>query len=83
MEIKETGTIRPIRYGFLWSESSDLNLFNANNKVDLGMTSDKGKYSIRLESLTPNTQYFVRSFAANHDYSKVYYGNETSFSTLN
>ena len=83
MEIKETGTIRPIRYGFLWSESSDLNLFNANNKLDLGMTSDKGKYSIRLESLTPNTQYFVRSFAANHDYSKVYYGNETSFSTLN
>lgn len=83
MEIKETGTIRPIRYGFLWSKSPDLNLFSANNRVDLGMTSDKGKYSIRLESLMPNTQYFVRSFAANEDYSKVYYGNETSFSTLN
>ncbi|MEQ8363591.1 MAG: hypothetical protein RH948_12030 [Cyclobacteriaceae bacterium] len=83
MEIKETGTIRPIRYGFLWSESSGLNLFTASNKVNLGMTSDKGKYSIRLESLMPNTQYFVRSFVANHDYSKVYYGNETSFSTLN
>ncbi|MFZ1807641.1 MAG: hypothetical protein WAU36_10485 [Cyclobacteriaceae bacterium] len=83
MEIKETGTIRPIRYGFLWSESPDLNLFTASNKVDLGMTNDKGEYSILLESLTPNTRYFVRSFAANHDYSKVYYGNETSFSTLN
>jgi len=83
MEIKETGTIRPIRYGFLWSESSDLNLFTASNKVDLGITSDRGEYSIRLESLTPDTQYFVRSFAANQDYSKVYYGNEVSFSTLN
>ncbi len=83
MEIKETGTIRPIRYGFLWSESSGLNLFTANNKVDLGVTSNKGKYSIRLESLSPGTQYFIRSFAANEDYSKVYYGNETSFSTLN
>ncbi|MCB0493534.1 MAG: hypothetical protein KDC93_14095 [Cyclobacteriaceae bacterium] len=83
MEIKETGTIRPIRYGFLWSESSDLNLFTASSKVDLGMTSEKGKYSIRLESLMSNTQYFVRSYAANQDYSKVYYGNETSFFTLN
>lgn len=82
MEIKETGTIRPIRYGFLWGESSDLNLFTSTNKVDLGMTSDKGKYSIRLESLMPNTQYFVRSFAANHDYTKVYYGNESTFTTL-
>ncbi|HRK55080.1 MAG TPA: hypothetical protein PK185_14265 [Cyclobacteriaceae bacterium] len=83
MEIKETGTIRPIRYGFLWSESSGLNLYTASNKVDLGMTSEKGKYSIRLESLMPNTQYFVRSFAANHDYTKVYYGNESTFTTLN
>ncbi|HNP06797.1 MAG TPA: hypothetical protein PKN99_04190 [Cyclobacteriaceae bacterium] len=83
MEIKETGTVRPIRYGFLWSESSGLNLYTASNKVDLGMTSNKGKYSIRLESLMPNTQYFVRSFAANHDYTKVYYGNESTFTTLN
>lgn len=82
-EIKETGSIRPIQYGFFWSATPGINIFNATNKVDLGQTSEKRKYSIKLESLSPNTPYFARSYAANPDYSKVYYGNEISFSTLN
>ncbi len=82
-EIKETGSIRPIQYGFFWSTTPGINIFNATNKLDLGQTSEKRKYSIKLESLTPNTQYFVRSFSSNPDYSKIYYGNEISFTTLN
>lgn len=83
MEIKETGSIRPVRYGFLWGESSGLNVFNASDKVDLGVTSQKAMYSILVETLSPGTTYFVRAFAADQDFSKVYYGNEVTFSTLN
>jgi len=82
-EIKETGTIRPIEYGFLWDTSGGLNVFTSTNKLDLGSTSDKRKFSIKLESLAPNTQYFVRSYASDPDYTKVYYGNEITFTTLN
>ncbi|MEQ8423761.1 MAG: hypothetical protein RIA63_03560 [Cyclobacteriaceae bacterium] len=81
-EIIETGSIRPIRYGFLWDTAGGLNIFTAANTLDLGSTSDKRKYSIKLEALSPNTQYFVRSFAANDDYTRVYYGNEIAFTTL-
>lgn len=82
-DIKETGTIRPIEYGFLWDTSGGINVFTSSNKLDLGSTSDKRKFSIKLESLTPNTQYFVRSYASDPDYTKVYYGNEITFTTLN
>ncbi|GAB1446767.1 MAG: hypothetical protein KF860_15525 [Cyclobacteriaceae bacterium] len=82
-EIKETGSIRPIRYGFFWSTTPGLNIFNTANKLDLGQASEKKKFSIKLESLSPNTQYFVRSFSSDPDYSKIYYGNEISFTTLN
>lgn len=82
-DFKEIGALRPVRYGFLWGEDEGLNLFNAPNKVDLGMTDGKIKFSIKVETLTPGTTYSVRSFAALPDYSRVFYGNEISFSTLN
>lgn len=82
-EIKETGSIKPIQYGFLWSTTPGINIFNTSDKLDLGSTSEKRKYSIKLESLTPSTQYFVRSFSTNADFSKFYYGNEITFTTLN
>ena len=81
-DIIETGSIRPIRYGFLWDVTGGLNILTAANTLDLGSTSAKRKYSIKLEMLSPNTQYFVRSFAANEDYTKIYYGNEITFTTL-
>lgn len=80
---KEIGTVRPVRYGFLWGVNGGLNVFNAPNKLDLGETAGKREYSIKLESLVPATAYFVRSFAALPDYSKIYYGNEVTFTTLN
>jgi hypothetical protein len=81
-EIRECGSVRPIQYGFLWGTTPGINLFNVMNKVDLGATIDKRKFSIRLDALTPGTQYFIRSFAAYPDYTHIYYGNEISFITL-
>lgn len=80
--IKETGTKRPIQYGFLWSTTPGINLFNAMNKLDLGMTSERRLYSIKLDALVAETQYFVRAFVASPDYATIYYGNEISFTTL-
>ena len=80
--IKETGSVRPIQYGFLWGTTAGLNLLTAENKYDVGSTGDKKNYSIKLDLLTANTSYFVRAYTASPDYSKIYYGNEISFKTL-
>jgi len=80
--IQETGSIRPIQYGFLWGATGGLNLLTAKNKLDLGSTDSKKTYSIKLDSLTANTSYFARAYTASPDYSKIYYGNEISFKTL-
>ncbi len=80
--ITETGSIRPIKYGFLWDSVSGLNILNAKNKLDLGFTNSKRIYQVALTGLTPNTQYFVKAYAASTDYSKIYYGNEVGFKTL-
>jgi hypothetical protein len=80
--IKETGSIRPIQYGFLWGATGGLNILTAKNKLDLGSTDINKTYSIKLDSLTANTAYFARAYTASPDYSKIYYGNEISFKTL-
>lgn len=80
--IQETGSIRPIQYGFLWGATGGLNLLTAKNKLDLGSTDSKKTYSIKLDSLTAGTTYYARAYTASPDYSKIYYGNEIAFSTL-
>jgi hypothetical protein len=80
--IIETGSIRPIQYGFLWSDAGGLNFLTSKNKLDLGSTDSKKTYSIKLENLTANTFYYARAFTASPDYSRIYYGNEISFKTL-
>ena len=80
--IQETGSIRPIQYGFLWDATGGRNILTAKNKLDLGSTDSKKTYSIKLDSLTANTTYFVTAYTASPDYSKIYYGNEISFKTL-
>jgi hypothetical protein len=82
-DITEIGSQRPVQYGFLWSTSSNLNVFNSDNRVDLGTTDAKRKFSIKLDGLTPGTTYFARAFVADPEFTRVYYGNEISFLTLN
>src|SRR4051812_44691991 len=81
-EIKEIGPIRPVNYGFLWDTQSDLSVVAAANKLVLGSASGPKTFSIRLDNLTTATTYYYRSFTANGDYSKIYYGNTVSFKTL-
>lgn len=82
-DIKETGTIRPINYGFLWDTATDPNLYSSAQKLEMGSTDVKRMYSAKLDGLTPATTYHVKGYAANADYSKIYYGNEIVFTTLN
>ena len=82
-EIVEVGPIRPITFGFLWdSQGNDLTIATAANKNILGTTSDPRKFSILVESLNSATTYYYRSFAANSDYTRIYYGAVVSFTTL-
>jgi hypothetical protein len=81
-DIQQTGSTRPIKYGFIWDSVSGTNIFTAKNRLDLGPTSVTLKFSISIDSLSPNTQYFARAYAASPDYSKIFYANEISFTTL-
>lgn len=80
--IKQPGSIRPIKYGFLWDSIPGTNILTAAHRLDLGSTDVAKIYSIRLDNLTPNTAYFARAYAASTDYSKIYYANEILFNTL-
>src|SRR4051812_41383540 len=82
-EITEIGPIRPMNYGFLWDQQSNLSVIASANKLVLGSTSGPKIFSIKLDNLTRNTTYYYRGFTANEDYSKIYYGNVVSFKTLN
>ncbi len=81
-EIKAIGPVRPVNFGFLWDTQSDLTMVASANKYIGGSTSDTRKFSIQLSNLYSSTKYYYRGFAANSDYSKIYYGNVVTFTTL-
>ena len=81
-EIKQVGPVRPVNYGFLWDKQPDLTTIASTNKYIGGSTSEPRTFSIQLNNLTAATKYYYRGFAANADYSKIYYGNVVTFTTL-
>ena len=81
-EIKEVGPVRPINYGFLWDTQANVSIVAAANKYIAGSTSSPRTFSIQLNNLTAATKYYYRGFAANADYSKIYYSNVVTFTTL-
>ncbi len=82
-EIVAVGPVRPITFGFLWdSQGNDLTIATAANKNILGTTSDPRTFSIKVENLLPATTYYYRSFAANSDFTRIYYGGVVFFTTL-
>jgi hypothetical protein len=81
-EVTQTGPIKPITIGFLWGATADLTIASAPNKHIIGETSDKGPFSIKVETFSANTTYYYRSFAANTDFTRIYYGSVVSFTTL-
>ncbi|MEJ0057716.1 MAG: hypothetical protein WDN75_19960 [Bacteroidota bacterium] len=80
--ITEIGPVRPVNYGILWDKQSNLTIVASANKNLLGSTGGPKKFSIKIEGLTANTIYYYRGFAANEDYSKIYYSNVVTFTTL-
>ncbi len=80
--IKAVGPVRPINYGFLWDTNQDLTVINAKKKVVLGSTNEPRTFSIKVDNLISSTPYYYRAFAANDGYTKIYYGNVVSFTTL-
>ncbi len=81
-EIKEIGPVRPVNYGFLWDTQSDISIASSKNKLVMGTASEARKFSIKLDNLQSSTLYYYRGFAANGDYTRIYYGNMVSFTTL-
>lgn len=80
-ELTETGPIKPLVTGFLWGTTTDLSIFSAPNKYVGPETSIKGPFSIKAETLTVNTTYYYRAYAADPGFTKIYYGAIVSFTT--
>jgi len=81
-EVTETGPIKPITIGFLWGATQDLTIAAAPGQHIIGPTSDKGPFSVKVETFTAGTTYYYRSFAANAEFTRIYYGAVVSFETL-
>jgi hypothetical protein len=81
-EITEVGPVRPITFGFLWDDQSDITMGSGATQYIAGTTSEKRVFSIQLSSLTPATTYYYRSFASDAGFTKIYYGGVVSFTTL-
>jgi len=81
-QITEVGPVRPILFGLLWDTQPDLSMAVAANRNVLGSTSEPRLFSIKLENLTASTTYYYRGFTANGGYTKIYYGNSQTFTTL-
>ena len=81
-DVTETGPIKPITVGFLWSTTNNLTLDASPGRYILGPTANKGPYSIKVETFAPNTIYYYRAYATNASVTQVWYGGIVSFTTL-
>ena len=81
-ELVEVGPVRPVLIGFLWDSQPDISIGTASQKFVLGPASDPRLFSINVGNLVPATTYYYRSFAANSNYTLLYYGQVVSFTTL-
>ena len=67
-------------YGICWSTSPNPTLANQSSLSGTNQTST-GAYFASLNSLVPNTTYYVRAYAINS--AGVVYGNQVTFTTFN
>lgn len=75
--ITNLGTGNAIQHGHCWGTSS--NPTTSNFKTTLGAMSSTGAYNSSLSNLSPNTTYYIRSYATNS--AGTGYSNEVSFTT--
>ena len=77
-EIIHDGNNTIINRGFCWSKSPNPQI--SDSFVIVGSGTQIGTYSKTIKTLSPNTQYYVRSFANNS--KGIGYGNTVSFTTI-
>ena len=65
------------QYGHVWNTKQSPTISNSKNQ--LGSTESTGTFNSTLTDLSPNTKYYVRSYAVNSVGTS--YGNEVSFTT--
>lgn len=65
------------QYGHVWNTKQSPTISNSKNQ--LGSTESTGTFNSTLTNLSPNTKYYVRSYAVNSVGTS--YGNEVSFTT--
>lgn len=65
------------QYGHVWNTRQSPT--TSNSKTQLGSTESTGTFNSTLTDLSPNTTYYVRSYAVNSVGTS--YGNELSFTT--
>ena len=75
--VTSLGSTSVTSYGFCWNTTGTPTL--ADSKVDKGICSATGIFIQNISDFTPNTNYFVRSYATNSDGTT--YGNEVNFTT--
>jgi len=75
-ELTSHGGEESIARGFVYATTSNPTILN--EKVEVG--SGTGSFSQSINGLTPNTKYYVRSYATNS--AGTVYGNELFFTTL-
>ena len=75
-ELTSHGGEESIVRGFVYATTSNPTILN--EKVEVG--SGTGSFSQTINGLTPNTKYYVRSYATNS--AGTVYGNELFFTTL-
>jgi sugar lactone lactonase YvrE len=76
--ISNLGTTSPTAHGICWNTTGMPT--TTDSKVDNGTASETGLFSAIMTSLTPGTNYFVRTFATNTQ--GIVYGDEVMFTTL-
>jgi len=81
-EITETGPVKPITVGFLWSTTNNLTLDQSPGRYIIGATGNTGPFSIKVETLNPGTIYYYRAYATNANVTQVWYGAIESFTTM-
>lgn len=81
-EVTETGPVKPITVGFLWSTTNNLTLDSSPGRYIFGDTGSTGPYSINVGTLAPGTTYFYRAYATNASVTQVWYGAIVSFTTM-
>lgn len=80
-ELQDMGARSDWDYGFIWSDQPGISI-NSGTQIYLGNRSELGLFSSFLEDLSRGTTYYFVSFVADPEYTRIYYGQERDFTTL-